>query len=260
MNFPVLTNVLKKIQRTIFIFIDLLLNFTKMTQYKLLEKYLQIETLSVVFVGEFNPLIFQPYWLAHKNLIREEEASNAKVEVIHNEIVRYEISDWLFFEITRNRCLFRTSKNPYFGPMKDLTCDIFKILKETPIKSVGLNCMYDLALQTEKNYYKFGSELTNLSLFGSSLNDPRLLQIEIREKERIGIEGASRRVRITPSDQLKNLTKGVSVSVNNHFEVPQTNSINSASLAIGFISDHWQSSIDESKQIIENLLEKFQLE
>lgn len=51
----------------------------------MLDKYLKIETLSVVFIGDFNPVIIQPFWLSQKTLIRDDEAENAKVEVIHNE-------------------------------------------------------------------------------------------------------------------------------------------------------------------------------
>ena len=56
------------------------------------ENILEIETFSIVFVGDFNPVILQPFWLANKGLIRESEATNAKVEVIHNEVVKFELA------------------------------------------------------------------------------------------------------------------------------------------------------------------------
>jgi len=104
----------------------------------MLNNYLQIHTASVVFVGEFNPVIIQPFWLANKKLIRDQEAQDAKVEIIHNEIVKFEI-DWARFEITKDRFEIRTSQEPYFEPMRDLVISIFEILKETPISALVSN-------------------------------------------------------------------------------------------------------------------------
>ncbi len=58
---------------------------------------LEAYTLSIVFVGDFNPAIIQPYWLANKKLIREQEAENAKVGILHNEITKFNI-DWATIE------------------------------------------------------------------------------------------------------------------------------------------------------------------
>lgn len=220
----------------------------------MIEKYLQIETLSVVFIGDFNPVIFQPYWLLSKNLIREDEAGNAKVDIIHNEIVRYELGDWLSFEVTRNRCEFKTAKEPYFDPLKDLACGIFKVLKETPIKSIGINHIFDLSLQTQDKYYKFGSSLTPLNFWKEELNDPRLLQVEIFEKERNDITGASRRIRIVPSDQA--ISFGVSININNHFELTVKGEKKDL---ISLIDNNWDTTFKQSKSIIDNLFLKIDL-
>jgi hypothetical protein len=114
------------------------------------EKYLQKESLSIVFLGEFNPVILQPFWLLNKGLIREEEAKNAKVGVIHNEIVKYEL-DWVGIEISKQRCEFKTTKSPYFYPMRDLAISVFKILRETPLKALGINHIFDFQLPSAEN-------------------------------------------------------------------------------------------------------------
>jgi len=142
----------------------------------MLERYLQIETLSIVFIGDFNPVILQPFWLANKNLIREDEASNANVEIIHNDIVKFDL-DWVVIEITKNRCQFRTNKSPYFEAVKDLATSVFRILKETPIKALGINHVFDLSLRNAEEYYEFGNVLTPLNIWSDSLNKPRLLNL-----------------------------------------------------------------------------------
>jgi hypothetical protein len=213
-----------------------------------IDKYLKFETISIVIVGEFNPAIFQPMWFANKKLIREIEAINVLNLLVHNEMVRFDL-DWLNIEVTRNRCVFVTSKDGHFEPLKDLVTDIFKILNETPIQSFGINHTFELTLETESKYVMFGSKLTPLNYWEDYCNEPRLLQLEILEKERKDIKGASRRIRILPSDSKYKIPFGVSINVNNHFELSNNK--------IGFlIEDNWDNTKNESKKIVNNLLKK----
>lgn len=217
-------------------------------------KLLEIETVSIVFVGDFNPIILQPFWLVSKGLIRESEAENAKVEVIHNEIVKFELDDWAKIEITKNRCIFETSKEPYFEPIKDLTSSIFKILRETPIKALGINHIYDLRLPNEEKYKQLGMILTPLKYWEEELKDPRLLNIEIFESVRKDGEPGNRRVRISPSDQ--KIQYGIVVKVNDHFDL---NSGNDRINAVAQLEKHWSESFVQSLRITENLLKQIEL-
>ena len=62
----------------------------------------EIEGMSIVFRGDFNPKIFQPAWFAAQGLIRNEEADEAKIEIIHPTIVVFSL-DWLRIQIEPNR-------------------------------------------------------------------------------------------------------------------------------------------------------------
>ena len=63
---------------------------------------IEIEGVSIVLLGDFNPKIFQPAWFAAQELIRKEEAESAEIEVIHPEVVVFSL-DWLRIQVTRNR-------------------------------------------------------------------------------------------------------------------------------------------------------------
>lgn len=179
------------------------------------EDFKEIESISIVSIGKFNPSIIQPYWLFHHKLIRENEAKDAVTEIIHNEISRFEIEKWLTVEVTRERFEIRTSKRPYFEPLRDIFNGIFSILKETPITSIGINNIFELNLKTEKNYFEFGNKLTPLSFWASEMSDPRLFQIEILESITKSNPNQSRRVKIMPSDKIQQF--GVAIYINNHF-------------------------------------------
>ena len=215
----------------------------------MLEKLLQVQTLSLVLIGSFNPIIIQPFWLLSKGLIREDEANTAKVPIIHDEISKIEI-DWLSIEVTRNRFELKSSKTPYFDPLKDIATGIIRILKETPIYSIGINHVYDISLASQEEYYKFGNKLTPLSFWESEFNDPRLLQLEIYEKERKDKLKGSRRIKIVPSDQ--SISFGVAFNINDHFDFNSDNKVNISD----FLDIQWENSLFQSKEIVNNLLEK----
>jgi hypothetical protein len=212
------------------------------------ERYLEIETLSIVLIGDFNPIILQPFWLANKGLIRENEAENAKVEVIHEEVVKYSIDDWAYLEATKNRFEVKTSKKPYFEIIKDLTSSIFKILRETPIKSLGVNHIYDCKMPNEESYIKLGHKLTPLSFWDENFNDPRLNALELIETKRKDTEKGHRRLRVTPTGP--ELKFGVSVNVNNHFDLKiEKGYIN----AFSQLEKYWENSFIDAEAIAKNL-------
>lgn len=220
----------------------------------MLDKYLQSKRLNVIFIGDFNPVIFQPSWLAHKKLIREDEAENAKIEVIHTEVVQYKIGDWLQFECTRDRCIFTTLQEPFFIVVKDLINGVFSLLKETPIRAFGINVGYNINSQSKENYYNIGKSLTPLSLWEEDLNDPRLSKIEILEQKRKDFDKteASRTITITSSKDPR-IPFGVLINVNNHFSVKDFKNSDTAN---ALLNEVWDISNSESLVLVEKLINK----
>ena len=78
-----------------------------------------IQGMSIVFLGDFNPKIFQPAWFAQENLIRAQEAEAADIKIINPEIVIFEF-EWLSVQITRDRCIFGTTQEAYYEIVRDL--------------------------------------------------------------------------------------------------------------------------------------------
>lgn len=214
-------------------------------------KYLEIQSLSIVFIGEFNPVIISPHWLALKELIREEEATNANVGVIHDDLVQYNL-DWVSIEITRKRCEFKTSKTPYFDMVRDLASSIFQILRETPIASLGMNHIFELKMPSKEKYHQIGAELTNLSIWDDNFKSPKLMNLEIVESERYDEFKGSYRVRISPTGGA--IKFGVRIDINDHI------SINSESeTAYEVLLSNWDNSFKKSEKITSKFIEKIKI-
>ena len=202
----------------------------------------EIYDMSIVFVGDINPVIIQPFWLAGKGLIQETEGENAKVEMIHNEIVKFEL-DWVSFEATRQRLMVRTTKESFFSVTKDLAISIFKILKDTPLKNLGINHILHFKLD-EESYIDIGKKLTPFDNWEGILSNPRLLQLEMTDQPRNDGFSGEYRVRITPSELIKPF--GVSLNINDHFnQVEKTLGSNEI---IGILNNSWEISLNRAEQ------------
>lgn len=213
-----------------------------------------IESLSIVMLGNFNPTIFQPYWFSSKGLIRENESSNAKIQVIHSSVVQFEL-DWVSFLITKDKFQAITTRESYFELVKDLVISTFKILSETPIDALGINHTYNFTLKNQKNYTKFGEWLGNLSLWQESVPEAKLLTLEIFHEKKENGELGSQKIRITPSD-LPNLNFGVAIDFNEHIQLKP--SANSNKELLLMLEKNWKPSSIESKKVISKLWKKFQ--
>jgi hypothetical protein len=205
---------------------------------------------SIVFVGDFNPVIVQPFWLFSKGLIKEEEAENAKVDVIHPELVRYSL-DWVSLQITRDRFELRTTQQAYFEPLKDLAASAFEVLRETPLRAVGINHLRHYTV-SEKQYADLGNTLAPFSNWKDVLDKPTLLSVEMLQQNN---DGTSLRIRVQPSDTLK-APYSFMININEHIRLRQAADQSSSAIQIvNSLKTKWRPSIVTADKI-ENALDK----
>ena len=79
----------------------------------------ELEDVSVVLVGSFNPAIFHPTWFAREKLIQQEEADRADIKIVSPEVSVFSIG-WLQLEVTLDRFAARTSQIQNLEPLRDL--------------------------------------------------------------------------------------------------------------------------------------------
>src|SRR5689334_12341845 len=102
---------------------------------------LRESTASVVILGSFNPLIFQPEWLKENGLIGAKEAEAAResgVEVIHRQLVILNLSTSLRLEAHLNRFTIVAKEAPVVVA-RDFALKCFRLLSHTPVAQMGLN-------------------------------------------------------------------------------------------------------------------------
>lgn len=213
----------------------------------------EIHELAIVFVGDINPVIIQPYWLVAKGLIQETEGENAEVEVIHNEIVKFKL-DWMSFEVTRQRLIIKTSKQSHFEVVRDLGVSIFKTLKDTPIKNLGINHILHFKMGEQK-FLKIGQKLTPFENWEGILKKPRLIQLEMTDEPREDEFNGHFRVRIAPSELMRRF--GVTININDHYN--RVGDSIDASEMVQTLIKAWPKSIERAKLTYTNLWKRIEV-
>ncbi len=221
----------------------------------MLKEKLYNYSLSIVILGDFNPIMIQPFWLSSKGLIRETEAESAKIEIIHNEVVKFEI-DWLSVDVNRRRLELKTNKDMYFEPLKDLCISLLKIMNDFPVNSFGINHICEYNLNDKETYYNFGNKLAPLNNWKDSMKNPRLLSLEIIENERKDEKDGHLRVRINPSTHYSKLKYGIIIDVNDHYAISKESIKNNATKIVEILNSDWKESKKRNEELTEKIWEK----
>jgi hypothetical protein len=215
--------------------------------------HLEVKSLAFVMLGDFNPALIQPFWLAKKDLIRESEAQKTKVDLIHNELVRFDLG-WAKVEVKPDRFEISTSSFPHFGPLLVLIKGIFTFLNETPIKAVGINFIYDLNLKTKTKFYEFGNVFAPLSNW-DFLNEARVINLEFLEKERSDKVPGHYRIRIQSSNAISSF--GVNIVITDHYEVDAIKNEKDNGI-VKLITTHWPAALARADKHLEDIWNKFE--
>jgi hypothetical protein len=205
----------------------------------------ELEGTSVVLVGNFNPAIFHPSWLASHNMVRGGEAEKAQIQIVSPEVSSF-TTEWLSLQVTRERFQASTSDARFFDPLRDLVVSIFTLLEHTPVRQVGINRDMHFACSREL-MNQFGDLLAPKAIWNKVLDTP-LLEALMMIGKRQRSEAKAFRVIIQPSIRV---TPGIYIGANEHFEAEDEQS---PQKILGFLKASWEDSQRAGRQMAEQLL------
>ena len=208
----------------------------------------EIQGMSIVLLGDFNPKIFQPAWFAAEKLIRVPEAESAEIEIIHPEIIIFKL-EWVNIQITRDSCSFSTIQEPYYEIMRDLCIGTFRLLRHTPIRKLGINRDVHFRMKSTEEWHSLGHSLAPKELWGKVLQNPGLISLTINGERIDGLKGYIK-VKVEPSSKVE---IGVYIQVNDHYEAVET-AIGGDEI-INVLESSWERSKTNSIAIINAVLE-----
>ena len=112
---------------------------------------------SIVLIGNFSPMMFQPYWFKHCGILNDNEFNAIEKQgktIITDPLTLFETEN-LAFKIETKRFTIIAKKEPF-----ELMLDTFELLQEkldsVLIEKFGINFSFHIDLGTSENYKKFG--------------------------------------------------------------------------------------------------------
>lgn len=207
----------------------------------------EIEGVSCVLLGAFNPAIFHPQWLARHGLVRETEAVHAAIQLITADVALFNVAGFEL-KLLPNRASFATIDLRLLPALRDLVVGVFSILAETPVRALGINREMHCRCPGPDSWHKVGNTLAPKDLWKDLLANPGMRSLTI-EGQRPGESSKFVQFKIEPSLLVQ---PGVFVAFNEHYDVDVTG-------ACETLKKTWEQSLsfglEGGEKILERILE-----
>jgi hypothetical protein len=143
---------------------------------------LELQGLSVVAVGAFNPKIYHPLWFADNGLIRKEEASDSDIQILHHQVAVFS-APWFSLQATQERFQLETTDPTKFHLLRDLASSTFEILEHTPVERFGFNRNMHFRIDSEEDWHAFGDHFAPKQPWREILPSPGLSSMLISTRD-----------------------------------------------------------------------------
>ncbi len=209
------------------------------------------EAAVLVFVGSFNPSLYQPRWLGKVGLLPEKETTDAVINAIVPDFAAFKVGDWLSFEATTDRLQVSTDKVEHALLVRDFAVNFFKLLEHTPVVQAGINRAMHFRFSAATDRMNLGKRLAPPTEWPSALEDPLMISLTMQTKR----PGSKNTLSVTvqPS-KLADIEQplGVFVTTNEHF-VPEANEEQSSFL--DRVGSEFQTAFPFAREVAMSLLQ-----
>jgi hypothetical protein len=213
---------------------------------------LEIQDKSIILLGNFNPVIIQPAWLAAKGLIREEAYKKADVRVISPQITDFQAT-WFKILVTNDYFQALTQDPSTIDLLKDLVVGIFHLLEHTPIRCMGINTMRHYSIDNIELYHKIGHALApKKDLWDKIFSKPGMERLIISSPRPDDHKGCVR-VDVQPS---KRINEGLFIGINDHFEISNIKeTLTNCYEIIDTLDSVWAASVAWADTVFSQIME-----
>lgn len=213
---------------------------------------------SIVLVGHFNPMIFQPYWFESQGIFSPDEAKNAKIDVIHPEIAIFSI-EWLSIRVEKNVFNAISVNQPHIRVHDFIVNTFGNCLVHTPIYRVGMNRTIEFNADIP-NKDKLGKRLAPQDAWGDwgkEIEGPKtgekhggLRQIVMEQRNLDDRYKGHIQTKVESSMNLN----GIVVDVNDHYEIEESDQVIGCEKIITLVKNNFEKSMRRSEKIINHIM------
>ena len=220
----------------------------------------EISGVSVVLIGKFNPAIFTPAWFALHEILPSSVATNAKLQVVHEQVTAFS-TDWLKLQVLTNSFSVETLQAPYIR-LRDIVARVFKEhLHHTPLNAFGINRNVHFQAPSSTARDHLGRTLApvepwgecgqNLGLDGEHGGMTSLKMTRGFPEHRP--TGDLINVTVEPSNKVGQRRLGVYVGINDHYTIDDSKP-GSAMRLMELLDDNFEKSLKRSDDIVDHIM------
>ncbi len=236
-----------------------------MTEASNTETIAELDGISIVVLGNFNPAIFSPAWFRLNNLIGQREADEAQVQMIVPPAAIFS-TDWLSVQVTQDRLVLATVMPQEFERLRDTAVGVMTILSQTPIQALGINKESHWTSASRENYDEFGDTLIPKKPWSDVLPLAGTQDLTVRGARQDEWSGWID-VTVQPSVRVRPL--GIYTRVNDHCwlakvdqqpssrnappDAPPTASSELIALLLEILRNDWAGRLDNCERIIRSI-------
>lgn len=199
-------------------------------------------TYAITLRGAFNPQIFHPRWFSSEELIREEEAESASVDIIHPEFTRVQ-GEWFQLQVTSDQFSIATEQRRAAVWIRDLCVGAFDLLRHSPVRAVGVNRLSHYAMPDEESWTGLLTKFAPLHAWRDVLPSHPEIETVTVKSSRDGNYDGSFRIRLEPSVRVT--PYGIFLDSNDHYKIAQGDSegsTESSMQALRILRDEWENA------------------
>ncbi len=215
----------------------------------------EIEGVSIVAVGKFNPAIFQPHWFSENSLIKKEEAKEAGLGVIHDEITQFK-TNWFSLQVTTDKYMISTQDPAAYPRVRDLVVGTFTLLEHTPINQFGFNKFQHFRMPSEEDWHAYGHYYAPKGSWEAIVSGPGMRSLII-QGHRKNCPATNIQIKTEPSQQLKH---AVFIHVNEHYDMKcdtAEESKDGVQELLRTLTESWDDILSYGDTVSSHLLEEY---
>lgn len=219
----------------------------------------ELGEVTIVLVGNFNPVIFRPDWFARMGLLTIEQVDAANIEVVHPEITKFS-TDWLILAVEKERFVVSTKEAPWIR-LNDLVVRVFKeFLTHVPIRMMGINRRVHFSVKDEETREAIGRTLAPHEPWGEWMPKIELergarhggmrtliMEQSVRDDGRRGYI----RAKVEPTSMVN---AGIFMEVNDHYEAENAEEVVGPDELISILESGFEDSVARSEGIIDQIM------
>jgi hypothetical protein len=214
----------------------------------------EAEELGVVVVGAFNPAIFHPEWFLRQNLISDQDAKEAKVDVVSSQVTDVQLCG-LKLVCVSDRLSLGTSNVSHAARLQDLLVQVFTLLPHTPITACGINPVAYFQVGSEEHWHKIGHTLVPKPLIWDELFPRPGMQSLVIKAPREGEFPGQIYITVEPLPTAP--PWGILVRSNYHYGLPaDLVHAGATELLLKFLKTEWKPACEMTRRVATKIFEK----